>query len=87
MKKRWVVREPSPDGDKYDINDYAFIPAKYTDNKVLLEKDPNYVKRLNALPEKIRRAYRDGDWDLFEGQFFEEFRKDLHVITPFHPPK
>lgn len=51
-----------------------------------MEKDPNYVKRLNALPEKLRRAYRDGDWDLFEGQFFEEFRKDLHVIKPFQPP-
>lgn len=49
--------------------------------------DPNYIKRLNALPEKLRRALRDGDWDIFEGQYFEEFRHDLHTIPPFVPPK
>ena len=86
VKKRWVNREASKDNEKYDLRDYAFIPAKYTDNKVLMDSDPNYIKRLNALPEKIRRAYRDGDWDLFEGQFFEEFRKDLHVVPAFQPP-
>ena len=84
MKKRWIDREPS---DLYDVNDYAFIQAFYTDNQVLLKMDPNYIKRLNALPEKLRRALRDGDWNIFEGQFFDEFREDFHVIDPWVPPK
>jgi len=84
VKKRWIDREPS---ETYDIDDYAFIQAFYTDNHVLLRMDPNYIKRLNALPEKLRRALRDGDWDIFEGQYFEEFRHDLHTIPPFVPPK
>jgi len=57
VKKRWIDREPS---EQYDIDDYAFIQAFYTDNNVLLTMDPNYIKRLNALPEKLRRALRDG---------------------------
>jgi len=84
VKKRWIDREPS---EQYDIDDYAFIQAFYTDNRVLLERDPNYIKRLNALPEKLRRAMRDGDWDIFEGQYFEEFRVDLHTMDPWIPPK
>ena len=84
VKKRWIDREPS---DLYDVNDYAFIQAFYTDNQVLLKMDPNYIKRLNALPEKLRRALRDGDWNIFEGQFFDEFREDFHVIDPWVPPK
>lgn len=85
VKKRWITREPSKNNESYDISEYAFIGAKYTDNLILMKSDPNYVKRLNALPEKIRRAYRDGDWDIFEGQYFEEFRKDLHVIPHEYP--
>lgn len=84
VKKRWVSRELS---DRYDLQDYAFIPAKYSDNPILVQADPNYIRRLNSLPEKIRRALRDGDWDIFEGQYFEEFRQDFHVIAPYFPPK
>lgn len=63
-------------------NDYAFVQAKVYDNKILMDNDPTYVARLEALPEEKRRAYLDGDWDVFEGQFFEEFRKSVHVIGP-----
>lgn len=82
VKKRWITREPS---EAYDLSDYAFIGAKFDDNPILMKADPNYIKRLNALPEKMRRALRDGDWDIFEGQYFEEFRQDIHVVAPFYP--
>ncbi|MBR7136647.1 MAG: hypothetical protein IKC99_01180, partial [Clostridia bacterium] len=32
-------------------------------------------------------AWRDGDWDAFLGQYFSEFRRDLHVVAPFAIPK
>lgn len=57
-----------------DSNDYTFIQSLVTDNKILLEKDPAYLKQLEALPPKLKQAWLEGRWDVFEGAFFEEFR-------------
>ena len=54
--------------------DYVFIPSRVTDNLALMRADPEYLRRLEALPEKLREAWLNGNWDVFEGQFFEEFR-------------
>lgn len=79
-----------------DPNDYTFIQSLVTDNKVLLESQPDYIKQLEALPPKLREAWLYGRWDIFEGQFFEEFRDDpehyldrqnTHVIEPFEIPE
>lgn len=75
--------------------DYTFIPAVVYDNRALMEADPEYVRRLEALPAQKRRAHLEGDWNVYEGQVFEEFRDDAdhytdrigtHVIAPFAPP-
>jgi hypothetical protein len=63
-----------------------FIPSKVQDNFFLLEKDPEYVMRLNNLPESERRGLLDGEWDFFEGQYFDEFSRELHVCEPFAVP-
>lgn len=57
-----------------DPNDYTFIQSLVTDNLALMAAQPDYIKQLEALPEKLKRAWLFGDWDIFEGQFFEEFR-------------
>ena len=67
-------------------NDYLFIPARIYDNKVLLDADPNYIRQLEALPEELRRAHLDGDWDVHAGQYFRKFSRDRHVIEPFEIP-
>ena len=76
-------------------DDYVFIPATVYDNKVLMEADPDYIKMLEALPAHKRRAHLEGDWSVYEGQVFEEFRDDpqhygdrrfTHVIEPFDIP-
>lgn len=75
--------------------DYVFIQSLVTDNKALMEKQPDYVEQLKAQPPKQREAWLHGNWDVYEGQFFEEFRDDpahyadrkfTHVIPPFEPP-
>lgn len=63
-----------------------FIPALLDDNRFLCRGDPNYKKRLLALPERERKALLFGDWDIFEGQYFTEFSYDRHVIEPFEIP-
>ena len=54
--------------------DYLFIQALVTDNVFLMERQPEYLSFLNNLPPKLRSAWLEGCWDVFEGQFFEEFR-------------
>ena len=62
---------------------YSFTQALVTDNKVLMEMSPEYKAELEALPPKLREAWLYGNWDIFEGQFFEDFRempdKDLCI--------
>lgn len=64
---------------------YAFIPAKVYDNQVIMETMPDYVEALDSLPEMERRAYRDGDWDVFKWQYFKDFRREIHTIEPVIP--
>jgi hypothetical protein len=59
----------------------CYIPARLSDNPLLLARDPGYAARLRALPEPYRTAYLDGDWDIFLGQAFA-FSRALHVIRP-----
>ena len=41
-------------------DDYIFIQALVDDNKALMEAQPDYVAQLEALPEKLREAWRHG---------------------------
>ena len=70
--KRLFIDKKYEDGE--DPNDYAFIQALVTDNKALMASQPDYIKQLEALPPKLREAWLYGRWDIFEGQFFEDFR-------------
>ena len=82
--------------DDENPDDYIFIQSLVTDNYALMASDPLYVKRLDALPPARKKAWRYGDWNIFEGQFFETFTDDpnhykdrrwTHVIEPFEIPK
>ena len=64
----------------------AFIPAKVTDNPILCENDPGYIKRLEALPDIERRRLLLGDWSSFEGQVFSELSQRVHGCAPFEIP-
>lgn len=73
-----------------------FIPSFVQDNKFLMAADSGYIKRLNQLPENERRALLYGEWDIFDGQVFTEWRNNAsgyrtrlntHVIESFNIPK
>lgn len=91
--KRLFIDHRYEDGEVAE--DYTFIQSLVTDNKVLMESQPDYIKQLEALPPKLRKAWLEGDWDIFEGQFFEDFmdkpdhyadKQWTHVIDPFEIP-
>lgn len=65
-----------------------FIPARLEDNPSMNDNDPGYENRLMGLgSEGLVRAMRYGDWDIVDGAFFDNFRKDRHVIKPFAIPE
>lgn len=90
----WVKEdyiEATQHGEKVAVNPIsegtiAFIPALVYDNVVLMKNDPKYVKRLENLPEKEKKAFLYGDWDIFEGQYFSEWDRTVHVVDPFPLP-
>ena len=67
--------------------DFLFIQAKVYDNTVLMQTNPEYVQSLENLPEDMRKAHLYGDWDAFAGQYFTEFDRSEHVISPIDIPK
>lgn len=62
-----------------------FIPAKLSDNKYLAESG-DYEAMLKRLPLEERRMLLEGDWTILKGQYFSEWRYDIHVEKPFEIP-
>lgn len=97
VKDRFIdVAEPNTKFVDEFERSRIFIPSRVEDNTFLMKSDPNYVKRLMQLPEKERKALLYGEWDIFEGQVFSEWRnnksgfitrRNTHVIKPFEIPK
>ena len=76
---------------KNPMNGYhrAFIPARIKDNPHLAGTE--YERNLDMLPELMRKALRDGRWDIFDGAKFQEWNPRCgeigsHVIEPYHIP-
>ena len=65
---------------------YNFIKSTVYENEYLMKNNPEYVENLENLPDARKKAMLYGDWDAFEGQYFEEFNRDIHVIEPFDVP-
>jgi len=60
-----------------------YIPSTYQDNPYL---NKEYIDYLEGLTGTLGRAWREGDFDIFEGQYFSEWRNEHHVIPPFQIP-
>lgn len=66
-----------------------YIPAKVTDNKILLLNDPDYPKRLKGLGNTaLVESMLNGDWEIVsEGGIADLWRAKYHVLHPFSIPK
>ncbi len=69
-----------------DPDQYRFIPARVEDNTALALKNPEYLRMLEALPDGLRQAWREGDWNVLSGRYFTEFDPCVHVVPQFDPP-
>jgi phage terminase large subunit len=81
VKALWVDHQPPAGFDRpelYDERDYDFIRAKLADNPIYAN-DAAYHRTLEALPEHLRRAFLEGDWSVFAGQYFDVFEFGRHT--------
>jgi phage terminase large subunit len=82
VKKLWIDKVYPPNEQEKD--QFIYIPALLKDNPYLI--DESYVKSLESLSENKRKAFMDGNWDVFEGQYFSEWDREKHVVAPFEIP-
>jgi hypothetical protein len=92
VKKRYI--DPAPLGGVILEEDFVnpftkerirtervFIPAKLSDNRLLLENDPFYVANLQQSGSKqLVEAWLLGKWDIIDGAFFSEFDPLKHIL-------
>jgi phage terminase large subunit len=84
VKALWVDHVPPPGFERpelYHARDYDFIRARLDDNPIYAN-DTEYRKTLEALPEHLRRAFLEGDWNVFAGQYFDVFDVGRHTARP-----
>jgi len=68
-----------------------FIPAKLTDNRILMKNDPTYKDRIFRAvsgQQWLYDAWMNGSWDITAGGMFDDlWNRDIHVLKPFKIPR
>lgn len=82
VKKIFIDRDLGPEDPGPE--QVAFVKSLPTDNPANAK---SYIEELERLPEKLRKAYKEGNWDAFEGQYFSEWDRQVHTVAPFRIPK
>jgi hypothetical protein len=62
-----------PRNTKYALS-RLFIPGRLKENKVLMRSE------IKAMGPKYSKALLDSDWDVMEGQFFDIWNTDIHIV-------
>ena len=83
VKKLWINKDFSGDDSNLNPDNFLFIPALARENPNLPQ---SYWDTLHSLPESMRRAMEEGNWDMFVGQVFTEFSRTEHVTDQFDYP-
>lgn len=80
VKALWIDRVPAGGMDPREYNraDYDFVPARLADNPIYAS-DKSYLQSLEHLPDAWRRAFLEGDWNVFAGQYFTNFELGRHT--------
>lgn len=89
VKAYFIDPEPggyTPIWDEELQDEHMFIPARLNDNAILVTNDPKYRGRLKALGGNLARAMLDGDWNVIDGAFFDNW-SSRNVVQPFEVPQ
>jgi hypothetical protein len=85
VKSLFIDGEPAMEMDetermRYDPSEYAFIPAKVTDNPIYAN-DQNYMDILRKLPQREQARFLFGDWENYKGAYFSAWQP-AHDTVP-----
>lgn len=78
---RWFVMEAGERRCVYEPSEYAVVHSTVLDNPAILKRDPGIIARLNALPPAKRDKFLFGLLDRVEGQYFDNFAPEYHVVN------
>lgn len=91
---RWLVRIGERiewGADRDDLRRFpsepksvTFVPARITDNRILLAADPNYLANLQALPPVDRARLLEGNWKI-KAEAGKIFNRAWFEIVPAAP--
>jgi phage terminase large subunit len=82
VKSMWIDHK-FPIEMREKAKEFAFIQSLPVDNPYL---ESTYWDELNSLPEDLRKAWVEGNWEVFAGQAFPAFSAEIHVIQPITIP-
>lgn len=75
------IKVDMPDGT-VEYKTVGFVRSTVLDNP---HQSRDYIRQLSASGEVRRRQYLEGDWSVFEGQYFDEFREVKLVAADGEP--
>lgn len=85
-KNRFV--DPAPPNTFFTVANKTkriFIPSRVGDNPFV---NDDYRLNLESIEDEAKRKMLlDGDWDVADGAFFNEFSREMHVVEPFDVTK
>jgi hypothetical protein len=81
VRALWIDKKYEP--TEKEQKEFAFIQSLPKDNPHLTQ---SYFDQLAGLPEKLRKAFLEGNWDIFEGQVFTEWDRTVHVVKASDRP-
>lgn len=74
--KNLIAINPRTGRAPYTPAEFGYVKSLPTDNP---HNSPEYIAELESLPDRLRAAYFEGNWDVFEGQAFDEWNATVHV--------
>jgi hypothetical protein len=83
----WWVLEAGEWRCVYDPKAYAFQRSTVMDNPEMLKRDPAILARLNSYPKAKRDKLLLGLDGIAEGQYFDVFSEDYHVMNLREDPE
>ena len=65
----------------YDPSDYCYTHSTILDNPAQLDKDPEYIQKLERMPPALRQKALYGDLHTIAGTYFQNFSYERNVMS------
>lgn len=81
LNGNWFVQENGEWICVHNTADFSYNHSTVFDNPIFVAKNPDYVATLRAMPKAMRDKYLHGLLDSVEGQYFDVWSDEYHVVN------